>query len=354
MAATTGIAWTDSTFNPWIGCTKISPACDHCYAERDFDLRRHVATWGAGQPRKRTGVANWKQVERWNAKPFYECDCGWRGEEVIQHIRDCSSPQQHQMKAARRRVFCASLGDVFDNEVDPLWRADLFHLIRITPNLDWLLLTKRPQNIVRMVQSHGAIAGNGTRYLPDNVLLGTTCEDQKHWDSNVPALLHTREKLGARALFVSIEPMLGHIDCGVVGNRMGTASGAVRGVIDWVICGGESGAKARPMHPDWARSLRDQCSAAGVPFLFKQWGEWATDDVDDERTPIRDEAGVLPNGDVALMSQGYIPPFDDGERLRAAGNVRLDGRTLMCRVGVKRAGRLLDGREHNEFPKGGM
>ena len=267
MAERTAISWCDATFNPWYGCTKVSPACDHCYAERLMDTRMHKVQWGG--PRVRTSAANWKQPLRWNA--------------------------QAEREGRRYRVFCSSLADVFDNQVPPEWREDLFELIRVTPHLDWLLLTKRPQNIVRMVREQGSIAGNGTRYLPDNVSLGTTAEDQTRADQNLPALLRTRIELGARVLFVSIEPMLGPVDLRQLrgfhngctpqthdclsGHSSDTPWGYVRdklpdpfgrGRIDWVICGGESGPQARPMHPDWARSLRDQCAAAGVPFHLKQ------------------------------------------------------------------------------------
>jgi protein gp37 len=294
MSATTNIEWCDSTFNPWIGCTKVSPACDHCYAERSTPARTMAVHWGPHAERHRTAPATWRQPERWNAQG---------AEFRAKHGR-------------RQRVFCASLADVFDNQVPDVWRAELFELIRVTPQLDWLLLTKRPQNIARMVHAHGAIAGNGTRYLPENVWLGTTCEDQKRADFNVPALLATREQLGARVLFVSVEPMLEAIDlvpfihCDV-GNTL-----------DWVICGGESGPQARPMHPDWARSLRDQCAAAGVPFLFKQWGEWID----------HDQPGV----DMLGTATSPLHTFDRSH--------------VSVRLGKRLAGRQLDGRTHDGFP----
>lgn len=158
MSASTEIQWADSTFNPWIGCTKVGPGCDHCYAERDFDHRRHVVSWGAGQARKRTRPANWQLPVRWNAQPFYECmPCGWRGEHP-QHPADgglwtCPACGDIAVIVARRRVFCASLADVFDNEVDIAWLIDLFELIRNTPNLDWLLLTKRIGRVIGALEA---------------------------------------------------------------------------------------------------------------------------------------------------------------------------------------------------------
>lgn len=314
MAENSKIEWTDHTFNPWVGCTKVSQGCDHCYAEGWAKRAGKAAgvTWGG--ERRRTSDATWRQPLRWNA--------------------------QAEREGRRYRVFCASLADVFDNQVPGEWREDLFELIRQTPHLDWLLLTKRPQNIVRMVREHGSIAGNGMRYLPDHVWLGTTCEDQQRADLNIPALLRCPGEIGARVLFLSIEPMLGPIYVedipdpagGVclkplsglrwVGDGQGRCTvRSLGGRIDWVICGGESGPHARPMHPDWARSLRDQCSAAGVPFLFKQWGEWIPMMGHAEGVPVR------------------------GEKFKHS-----DG-TYMGLAGKKAAGRLLDGVTHDGFPQ---
>jgi protein gp37 len=306
MAENSSIEWCDSTFNPWIGCTKVSQACDHCYAEARMDTRLHRVKWGASQPRVRTQT--WGDPKKWEKRheAFY-----------AKHGR-------------RQRVFCASLADVFDNQVPEEWRSDLFELIRVTPNLDWLLLTKRPQNIVRMVQANGAIAGNGTRYLPCNVWLGTTAEDQTRADQNINALLRTRAELGARVLFLSAEPLLGPLDL------VPYIHCDVANTLDWVIVGGESGHHARPMHPDWARSLRDQCQVAGVPFLFKQWGEWLP--LDHQRggaDPEERQCHIWPDG----------RPYD-GEN---------EDMTLECvqlsRVGKKAAGRLLDGRSWDGFPE---
>lgn len=327
MSERTGIEWCDSTFNPWMGCTRVSPACDDCYAARSTPARTLGIEWGSGQPRRRTSEANWKLPERWE--------------------------REHQAFFAehgrRRRVFCASLADVFDNEVPWQWRANLFELIRVTPNLDWLLLTKRPQNIVRMVRSQGAIAGNGTRYLPDNAWLGTTAEDQRRANMNVPSLLQCRELLGARVLFVSIEPMLSPVDLThiEVKRRVGIDvfdaleyDGAPdddvdfgTATLDWVICGGESGPKARPMRADWARSLRDQCAAAGVPFLFKQWGEFAP-----EGSGV-DAWHVYPDG---TAIRDPLPP--------GIGRHVPEGHWRAYRVGKKAAGRLLDGAIHDGSP----
>jgi protein gp37 len=258
MAEHTEIAWADSTFNPWIGCTKVGPGCDHCYAEARMDKRLHHVQWGLGQPRSRTQT--WGQPVKWNRE------------------------HEHFFKkhGRRQRVFCASLADVFDNEVAPIWRADLFQLIDATPHLDWLLLTKRIGNVSKMLTE---ILRPGT--MPKNVWLGATVVNQEEADRDIPKLLATP----ARVRFLSMEPLLGPVDLQrafrpVCDHGSVPGPGGVGGVtcpacegfgcrrgVDWVIVGGESGPHARRLNGDHARSLRDQCAAAGVPFLFKQWGD---------------------------------------------------------------------------------
>lgn len=229
MAENTKIEWADHTFNPWIGCTRISGACDHCYAA-DLSSRYGWAAWGAGEARQRTKPANWKKPVQWNAK------AAKTGE--------------------RPRVFCLSLGDWADAEVPAQWRADLFDLIDQCRNLDWLLLTKRH-----------ALA---RKYLPatpwPHVRIGMTVEDQKMADVRLPRLAELA-KAGWRT-FVSYEPALGPVNW-----RPWLESGA----IGWFIGGGESGPKARPARPDWFRAPRDACAETSTPFLFKQWGDWHPD-----------------------------------------------------------------------------
>lgn len=252
MAEKTGISWTDSTFNPWIGCTPVSRGCDGCYAAVSTPARTMKIAWGAGQPRHRTSDGNWRQPKLW--QKHHEAF-------MLAHGR-------------RRRVFCASLADVFDNEVPPQWRRDLFELIRATPDLDWLLLTKRIGNAKGMIAE--ALANMDIGYsVPfaawpwPNVWLGATIVNQPEYDRDIGKLLRT----GAAVHFLSVEPMLGAIDMRMGGASMPDyAEHQPLAKLGWVICGGESGPQARPMHPGWARGLRDQCAAAGVPFLFKQWG----------------------------------------------------------------------------------
>jgi len=310
MSANSKIEWTDHTWNPWMGCTKVSPACDHCYAERSTPSRTLGVKWGVGQPRRRTSESNWELPEKWNrqAEAFH-----------AQHGR-------------RQRVFCASLADVFDNEVPDDWRADLFELIEATPQLDWLLLTKRIGNVREMMRR---ILRPGT--MPPHVWLGATICNQPEADRDITKLL----AVDARVRFLSMEPLLGSVDLTnvpvggghghhefdpiVTGNALRRADPEAPHV-HWVIVGGESGPQARPMHPDWARSLRDQCQAAGVPFLFKQWGEWV---------PADQSAAAS-----AAYGRAPIREFFHLENHR------------MHRVGKKAAGRLLDGRTWDEVPEG--
>lgn len=347
MADKSNIEWTDSTFNPWIGCTKVSPACEHCYAEVSTPSRTRSVKWGAGQPRQRTSAGNWAMPLRWNAKPFYACEsCGWRGEygEDSTRLRVCLECAG-KLVPARRRVFCASLADVFDNEVPDQWRADLFALIRATPNLDWLLPTKRIGNVDRMIaDAVGALprdARSGTgqhNHTPmaewpwPNVWLGATICNQAEADRDIPKLL----RVPAAVRFLSVEPMLGFVNLRWEWVSRGRPLGGgpmcnlrepwkapePAPAVDWVIVGGESGPHARPMHPDWARSLRDQCTAADVPFLFKQWGDWWPI----SRTDGRHE---LPFGEYDVHS---LPPYG------------------FIRRGKKAAGRELDGFTHNGYP----
>lgn len=264
MAENSGISWTDHTFNPWMGCTKVSPACDHCYAEREADLRYGKVTWGPKGTRLVTSKAYWNGPSKWDSEA--------------------------KAKGSRALVFCASWADVFENWKGPLQqpkephagesldevRAKLFALIEATPNLLWLLLTKRPENVLKMAPEAWKSA------FPENVMIGTTVEEQKYADIRLRAMC----RIPARR-FVSYEPATGPVDF----------SGWE--FLSWLIAGGESGSEARTADAIWFRNARDWAEANDVLFHFKQWGEY-------------DESGV--------------------------------------RVGVKAAGRLLDGRTHDGRP----
>lgn len=244
MVENSAIEWTDHTFNPWVGCTKVSPACDHCYAEGWAKRTGQSHLW-TGE-RRRTAGSYWKQPFAWDRKA----------------------------KTAGRisRVFCASLADVFDNKAPAEWRDDLWNMIAATPNLDWQLLTKRPQNIAKMLPEAW---DNGW----PNVWLGTTVENQEEADRRIPHLL----AVPAAKRFLSCEPLFGPLDLlrtprpgdtwdWLTGERETAREKTSTARIDWVICGGESGPGARPMNPEWVRALRDQCVAAGVAFFMKQMG----------------------------------------------------------------------------------
>lgn len=336
MSDQTNIEWADSTFNPFIGCTKVSPACDNCYAEELMDKRMHVVKWGAGQPRKRTSEANWKKPLQWNNKRFMECGaCGWRGECESELIGCGGCGSIHHLKDTRRRVFCASLADVFDNEVPSLWRQHLMSLIADTPNIDWLLLTKRIGNAARMLQEScehdGRLMDSSDRYKPrPNIWLGATICNQEEADRDIPKLL----QVPAAVRFLSMEPLLSPVNIARwlvpwshTDNRYGIR-------IDWVIVGGESGHNARPMHPDWVRSLRDQCKSAGVPFHFKQWGEWLPD--------------FYPASHMRMSEKSQFVNLD-GITNYGIGNA---GCAVVNKLGKQAAGRLLDSVEHNGMPKG--
>jgi len=219
MAENSKIEWTTHTFNPWIGCTDVSPACKLCYA-RDLSRRYGWADWGPGKPRKRTSAANWRNPITWDRKA--------------------------QAAGERPFVFCASLADVFDNEVDPQWRDDLFALIRSTTNLVWLLLTKRIGNVRKMVD-----------VMPRNVAVGATLANQEEYDRDRIKLHDVKREFQPLFTFASVEPMLGP----VILDKFAP---------DWIICGGESGRTPREIDPQWARRLRDQSSHLDRAFFMKQ------------------------------------------------------------------------------------
>jgi protein gp37 len=291
------IEWTHHTFNPWWGCSKVSAACTHCYAET-FAKRTGHDVWGPGKPRRFFGPNHWEQPIKWD--------------------------EAAAKAGERQRVFCASMADVFEDYLGPDrdtlidTRRALFNLIKQTPNLDWLLLTKRPENVLQMTPAWVL------HFFPENIWVGTTVENQEQAKKRIPELL----KIPANVRFLSCEPLLGEVnlteqtifgsknllDEPIQTNVGRTKTGAIKKGVHWIICGGESGPGARPMHPQWARSLRDQCQAANVPFFFKQWGEWAS------------------------ICAGLNDSAD------------WEGMTLK-RVGKARAGRLLDGKEWNEFPQ---
>ena len=258
MGATTAISWTDHTFNPWWGCSRVSPGCQNCYAET-FAKRTGHDVWGKASERRFFGAKHWIEPIRWNL------DAQKAGRPVL--------------------VFCASMADVFEDRSDLTEpREQLFELIDSTPSLEWQLLTKRPENVLRLTADH-----YGDCNLP--WWQGVTVEDQARADERIPLLL----EIPARVRFLSCEPLLGPVRlrpewlvpvatvCSrspASRERPAEVSSALRGMggrlgwrgVDWIIVGGESGPGHRPLDLDHARSLRRQAEIAGVPFFFKQVG----------------------------------------------------------------------------------
>lgn len=326
MAETT-IEWTRGpggekgySFNFWIGCTEISKAetggggCDNCYARMSTPVRvlrsKGIETWGSGAKRWLTSEANRRHPIQWNTLA--------------------------KKKGIRAKVFCSSLSDVFDNEVPIEWFLELLELIDATPYLDWLLLTKRIGNAVKRLtealQATQSVYMRGyiERWLagnpPVNVSLGATVVNQPEATRDIPKLQATP----AVVRFLSIEPLLGEVNLpGLDG-------------IHWVIVGGESGPKARPMHPKWVKGLRDQCEAAGVKFFFKQWGTWANSE----------EAGLDLNLCYEKSETGGWVELDGSYSEGENAAPRSAKAVHVFKLKKQISGRLLDGRTWDAVPEG--
>lgn len=317
MAENSSIGWTDHTFNPWFGCMRVSPGCFNCYAESLMDHRMHKVKWGPQGTRVKTSAAYWQRPLKWNGHAFAECEvCGWRGNDFEQALcPGCLHLTIDVWKRARQRVFCASLADVFELKPElETWRTELLELIVATPNLDWLILTKRPENILSGVPLlwHGG--------FPPNIWIGVSIETQREANLRIPIL----QKIPARVRFLSCEPLLDYIDlsmaikpdefawdevnanfddddepeefveeCEAECDWVNYGSDLVYNpehrewverrranagfktlkhgdAIHWVICGGESGPERREMEVIWAELLKDECEQAGIPFFMKQ------------------------------------------------------------------------------------
>jgi len=310
VSALTGISWCDSTKNLWSGCQPAGPGCDNCYAARDskrygydFSTLQHHSTKNAAQ------------LQRWNDTPFYSCVvCGWRGF-ASTHRGLCSNDR---LLPVRQSVFINSQSDFFDNRVPQAWRDEGYVIFERCTNLDIILLTKRIGNVRKMVPKAWLES------WPAHVRMGATMCNQDELVRDIYKLL----ALPAPVRLISFEPLLSDID--FTGLFANPGSPYLHGdnvltEIHWVICGGESGPNARPMHPEWARSVRQACIACEVPFHFKQWGEWQAID------------------DMSVDAINRTPGTAPGHRFHDGVDV--------YRVGKQRAGRLLDGREWNEFPR---
>jgi protein gp37 len=331
------------TFNGWIGCTKRGPECLHCYAERRDNWLNAGSNWGPHGTRTPTSEANWQKPLRWN--------------------------REAERDGIMRDVFAFSLADVFEGREDlNAWRLRFLLLTQNTPWLRWLLLTKRTDLVPELVPAEWMDGG-----WPPNVALGTTVGHPRSM-RRVSELL----TIPASMRFLSCEPLLDSISLRVVGygpSNRGfvdalTGTTEYEGVrecshaapplpgLNWVIVGGESGPHARPMHPDWARSLRDQCQAADVNFFFKQWGEHEYRTLDPERDYTHAEC-ILPDGrrfSYSATVQGRPETtrwvlWADRPRDGWVQVEEIPAGAVECiLVGKKVAGRLLDGREWNEKP----
>lgn len=304
-----GITWTDKTWSPVTGCTKVSAGCKNCYAEREVQGR-----WSK----------NPKSV--FFGRSFTDVRCH---EDQLKVLVKWRKPY---------RIFVCPRGDLFHESVPFEFIDRVFAAMALNPQHTFQVLTKRPERMLEYLiktDTSQRIAWAVTEMAPPkiymkiahdfmdplpNVWIGVTVENQEAANERIDLL----RKVPAAIRFLSVEPMLGHIETNLTD-------------IDWVICGGESGTDARPMHPDWVRALRDQCAEAGVPFLFKQWGEWA---------PHQARAGGDEGGDLRRGHVRYL----QGDGREPDGHFR-KGDAAVAHIGKKAAGRMLDGVLHEEYPE---
>ncbi len=344
----TGISWTDETWNPVVGCSIVSPACTHCYA---MAMAARIERMSGGK----THYAGTTKVV--NGKPV------WTGKLALAPDHILTAPLRWKRP---RRVFVNSMSDLFHEEMPEEWIDRVFAVMALAPQHTFQILTKRPQRMRAYLTKDWAAATRrhvegltlptfsratadtqdrlrrytspGFPHPLENVWLGVTAEDQARADERIPILLSTP----AAVRFVSAEPLLGPIQLAEIRPDLTMMINALTGVgrhllgyagqvagLDWVIAGGESGPGARPTHPDWVRSIRDQCAEAGVAFHFKQWGCWAPNETGHPIT------GQPTSG--RSHGQFVSHTFADG--------------VLMNRTTVTMAGRTLDGKIHDAFPE---
>lgn len=310
MGDSTGIEWTDATVNFWWGCTRVGPGCDHCYAD-SWALRYGESLWGAGVPRRKIKSA---------LKTLYRLDndySWWAADAEIGQLHPNS----------RRRVFIQSMADLFDKEVPLEWFDEAWTGITACNRLDIQIVTKRISLVEKRL--------NGKPW-PQHAGLIISVVNQAEADRDIPRLLSLKARLGIPWVGLSMEPLLGPVVLRSEWLRE----------LDWIIVGGESGPHARPMHPYWARSLRDQCAGAGVPFFFKQWGECCQ---------LRSDLIPVPARHIGWVARDGRYKFNVSET-DCRAMTRDDDKhdcvwwSQVVRVGKKRAGRLLDGVEHNGVP----
>lgn len=327
MSAKSAIEWTDATWNPVTGCSKVSAGCKHCYAERDWARLAHLPAFAG--------------------RAFTDVAC---------HTDRLDQPLRWKKP---RRVFVNSMSDLFHEAVPEDFILAAFVSMAAARQHTYQVLTKRParmRDLLTRWKAAGLVLREGCGAELRNVWLGVSVEDQKTADERIPLLLGTP----AAVRWISAEPLLGPVALTCIGADKPYYIDALRGVmrstapisldpsppedlarVDWVVAGGESGPKARPMNPVWARFLRDQCAAAGVPFLHKQNGEWAPADLLPEGT-------ALPASHWAKVTDHGETPYTTRQDERFGGTV--PGFAIMGRIGKAKAGRLLDGVLHDAYP----
>lgn len=324
------IEWCDITLNPIVGCSKCSPGCENCYAEKfAARLAKNPAT-----AKKYVGVVDEK---------------GWTGQFSQPSLADF-----RKLPKSPRRVFIGSMTDIFHDEIvkggeyHKTWLPMLFDAMLNYPQHTFLLLTKRPENMKRWIDF--TLEACVDMPLP-NVWLGVTVCDQQEVDKKVPVLLETP----AEKRFISVEPMLGPVNLWrffpagsrpeplqiTLGLEKACLNHDYENGIHWVICGAETGRNARPLHPEWIRNLKGQCISARVPFFFKSWGEWlpctqCPDDMDVEKYAIGE-----------ISNDGFFNPPPCHESPFRNGTCTED----VLKVGKKRSDHLIDGVEYRQFPK---
>ena len=372
MGDKTNIEWTDETWNPIVGCSVVSPGCTNCYAmkqaariEMMHEGRHalHAGDGGVNANAPPTPYAGLTQASK--AGPV------WTGKVAMANDQTLTKPLRWKRG---RRIFVNSMGDLFHESVPDAWIDRVFAVMALAPQHTFICLTKRAKrmrewahysrrggvifsmlDVIDERKEGGHKQAVETPWPLPNVVLGVSAEDQPRADERIPDLLATP----AAKRIVSIEPMLGPIELsrfvsssplfGIDENRKTYVIEEGRG-LDGVILGGESGPGARPMHPDWARSVRDQCAAASAPFFFKQWGEFREFDTG---PPPHQEVDNDSESADAIYAAAINPSFvvPDGRHFARIGLPLNTPARLIERVGKARAGRLLDGRSHNDFPR---
>lgn len=342
------IEWTNETWNPIIGCSKVSEGCKNCYAEKMAGRLSNIPSTHQ----------NYKEVVRWGQSVKTDMYYGlqkWNGKTHL--IESVLEKPFHWRKP--RMIFVCSMGDLFHESVPFWWIDKVFAVILANPHHTFQILTKRPERMLEWFnykntswknegmqgperiryQAYAQFGAkveydNGDYWPLKNLWIGVSAENQEQANKRIPVL----NAIPAQVKFVCLEPLLSRIDLNKsLGHTLKHHAGGLKNCLSWVIVGGESGPKARPMHPDWVRSIRDQCKDAEVPFFFKQWGEWR-ESVNQDFGRYHKWQWITPSGITDdCMGRNLINNHEWNTK-------------LMFRSGKKKAGNLLDGKTYQEFP----